>query len=93
MNKLIDMLEDNEDVQNTYHNWETEDWAPIEITKKTDGTPSVFPYSCEQDCKPGSVSGSHLSRRRVAAALQPPRERSGRPWGAKPLLPYRCCSG
>ena len=21
------------------------------------------------------------------------RERSGRPWGAKPLLPYRCCSG
>ena len=61
--------------------------------EKTDGTPSVFPYSCEQDCKPGSVSGSHLSTRRVAAALQPPRERSGRPWGAKPLLPYRCCSG
>ena len=61
--------------------------------EKTDGTPSVFPYSCEQDCKPGSVSGSHLSTRRVAAELQPPRERSGRPWGAKPLLPYRCCSG
>ena len=25
MEKLLDMLEDNEDVQNTYHNWETED--------------------------------------------------------------------
>ena len=35
--------------------------------EKTDGTPSVFPYSCEQDCKPGSVSDSHLSTRRVAA--------------------------
>ena len=22
MNKLIDMLEDNDDVQNVYHNWE-----------------------------------------------------------------------
>ena len=25
MEKLLDMLDDNEDVQNTYHNWETED--------------------------------------------------------------------
>ena len=25
MEKLLDMLEDNEDVQNTYHSWETED--------------------------------------------------------------------
>ncbi len=25
MEKLIDMLEDNDDVQNVWHNWETED--------------------------------------------------------------------
>ena len=25
MEKLLDMLEDNEDVQNSYHNWEQED--------------------------------------------------------------------
>ena len=47
----------------------------------------------EQDCKPGSVSNSHLSRRTVAGTLQPPRERPGQPWGSDPLLPYRCCSG
>ena len=33
----------------------------------------------EHDCKPGSVFDSHLSTRRVAAVLQPPRERSGQP--------------
>ena len=31
----------------------------------------------EQDCKPGSVFDSHLSRRAVANALQPPREQPG----------------
>ena len=34
---------------------------------------------CEQNCKPGSVFDSHLSRRAVANALQPPRERPGQP--------------
>ena len=34
---------------------------------------------CEQNCKPGSVFDSHLSRRTVASALQPPRERPGQP--------------
>ena len=33
----------------------------------------------EQNCKPGSVFDSHLSKRIVAGALQPPRERTGRP--------------
>ena len=37
------------------------------------------PYLCEQVCKPGSVFDSHLSKRIVAGALQPPRERTGRP--------------
>ena len=37
------------------------------------------PYLCEQVCKPGSVFDSHLSKRAVAGALQPPRERTGRP--------------
>ena len=36
-------------------------------------------FFCEQNCKPGSVFDSHLSRRAVANALQPPRERPGRP--------------
>ena len=36
-------------------------------------------YLCEQNCKPGSVFDSHLSKRIVAGALQPPRERTGRP--------------
>ena len=39
---------------------------------------------CEQNCKPGSVFDSHLSRRAVANALQPPRERPGRPFGGEP---------
>ncbi len=38
-----------------------------------------LPYQCEQVCKPGSVLNGHLSRRIVAGALQPPRERTGRP--------------
>ena len=49
-------------------------------------------FWCEQDCKPGSVFDSHLSRRTVAGTLQPPRERPGQPRGSDPLLPYRCCS-
>ena len=40
----------------------------------------------EQDCKPGSVFDSHLSTRRVAAVLQPPRERSGQPIAPIPVL-------
>ncbi len=39
---------------------------------------------CEQNCKPGSVFDSHLSRRAVANALQPPRERPGQPFGDEP---------
>ena len=39
---------------------------------------TVFIY-CEQNCKPGSVFDSHLSRRAVASALKPPRERPGQP--------------
>ena len=39
-----------------------------------------FHISREQNCKPGSVFDSHLSSRGVAAAIQPPRERPGRPW-------------
>ena len=42
------------------------------------------PLWCEQDCKPGSVFDSHLSRRTVADTLQPPRERPGQPWGRTP---------
>jgi len=34
---------------------------------------------CEQDCKPGSVSDSHLSRHTVASMLKPPRKRPGQP--------------
>ena len=40
----------------------------------------------EHDCKPGSVFDSHLSTRRVAAVLQPPRERSGQPIAPIPVL-------
>ena len=40
----------------------------------------------EHDCKPGSVFDSHLSTRRVAAALQPPRERPGKPIAPIPVL-------
>ena len=40
----------------------------------------------EQVCKPGSVFDSHLSKRAVAGALQPPRERTGRPIAPIPVL-------
>ena len=40
----------------------------------------------EHDCKPGSVFDSHLSKRIVAGALQPPRERTGRPIAPIPVL-------
>ena len=43
----------------------------------------------EQNCKPGSVFDSHLSRRTVAGTLKPP-PGSGR---ASHVLPPRCCSG
>ena len=45
--------------------------------------------SCEGDCKPGSVSDSHLSRRAVANAFKPP-PKDGR---AGHLSFPRCCSG
>ena len=41
---------------------------------------------CRTICKPGSVIDSHLSRRIVAGALQPPRERTGRPIAPIPVL-------
>ncbi len=44
-------------------------------------------YHCEQNCKPGSVSDSHLSRRTVAGTLQPPRERAGQAPGVEPPAP------
>ena len=47
---------------------------------------------CEQNCKPGSVFDSHLSSRRVAAAIQPPREQSGRLWKPR-LVSFRSHSG
>ena len=50
------------------------------------GIPQAGPYHCEQNCKPGSVFDSHLSTRRVAAVLQPPRERSGQPIAPIPVL-------
>ena len=48
-------------------------------------TRRFFPY-IERVCKPGSVFDSHLSTRRVAAVLQPPRERSGQPIAPIPVL-------
>ena len=45
--------------------------------------------SCEGDCKPGSVSDSHLSRRAVANAFKPP-PKDGR---AGHMSFPRCCSG
>ena len=44
-------------------------------------------YHCEQNCKPGSVFDSHLSRRTVAGTLQPPRERAGQAPGVEPPAP------
>ena len=41
---------------------------------------------CEQNCKPGSVFDSHLSRRAVANTLKPPRERPGQPNAPIPVL-------
>ena len=43
------------------------------------GIPQAGPYHCEQNCKPGSVFDSHLSRRIVAGTLKPPREQPGQP--------------
>ena len=51
----------------------------IEKRKRNSGLSLFLLYLCEQNCKPGSVFDSHLSTRRVAAVLQPPRERSGQP--------------
>ena len=44
-------------------------------------------YHSEQNCKPGSVFDSHLSRRTVAGTLQPPRERAGQAQGVGPPAP------
>ena len=50
-------------------------------------SPPAGPYNVrEQVCKPGSVFDSHLSKRAVAGALQPPRERTGRPIAPIPVL-------
>ena len=50
-------------------------------------SPPAGPYGVrEQVCKPGSVFDSHLSKRAVAGALQPPRERTGRPIAPIPVL-------
>ena len=43
------------------------------------GIPQAGPYHCEQNCKPGSVFDSHLSRRIVAGTLKPPLEQPGQP--------------
>ena len=43
------------------------------------GIPQAGPYHCEQNCKPGSVFDSHLSRRIVAGTIKPPREQPGQP--------------
>ena len=77
------------------------DWMRVSIAhlfgiakrKRNSGFPLFLLYIREQNYKPGSVFDSHLSRRTVAGTLKPPRERPGQPWSAKPLLPYRCCSG
>ena len=58
----------------------------IEKRKRNSGPP-LFPlYLREQNCKPGSVSDSHLSRRTVAGTLKPPRERPGQPIAPIPVL-------
>ena len=46
----------------------------------------IFNLKKQSVCKPGSVFDSHLSTRRVAAVLQPPRERSGQPIAPIPVL-------
>ena len=54
--------------------------------KRNSGFPLSLLYIREQNYKPGSVFDSHLSPRRVAAVLQPPRERSGQPIAPIPVL-------
>ena len=50
------------------------------IDRKGETPMGRLPLRREQDCKPGSVFGSHLSRRPVARPLQPPpRGRPGQP--------------
>lgn len=58
----------------------------IEKRKRNSGFPLFLLYIREQNYKPGSVFDSHLSTRRVAAVLQPPRERSGQPIAPIPVL-------
>ena len=48
--------------------------------KGKDGDLRRLFHICELFCKPGSVVDSHLSSRRVAAAIKPPRRRSGQPY-------------
>ena len=54
--------------------------------KRNSGFPLFLLYIREQNYKPGSVFDSHLSKRAVAGALQPPRERTGRPIAPIPVL-------
>ena len=54
--------------------------------KRNSGLPLFLLYIREQNYKPGSVFDSHLSTRRVAAALKPPRERPGQPIAPIPVL-------
>ena len=58
----------------------------IEKRKRNSGFPLFLLYIREQNYKPGSVFDSHLSKRAVAGALQPPRERTGRPIAPIPVL-------
>ena len=58
----------------------------IEKRKRNSGFPLFLLYIREQNYKPGSVFDSHLSKRIVAGALQPPRERTGRPIAPIPVL-------
>ena len=61
--------------------WNRESMGPVQdlkMNRDIESPSGVFRRRgcvlCEQDCKPGSVFGSHLSRRTVAGPLQPPPE-------------------
>ena len=55
---------------------------------------SLRGFACDRACKPGSVIDSHLSRRTVAGALQPPsRRRPGEPCLLCGVAPDRVYSG
>ena len=55
---------------------------------------SLRGFACDRVCKPGSVIDSHLSRRTVAGALQPPsRRQPGKPCLLCGVAPDRVYSG